>query len=47
MIVVSGNPLNDLSRLRNLDMVIKSGYIVNSPRPKKNAAVESELDKYI
>lgn len=47
MIVCRGNPLEDLTVLRQLDMVIKEGQILNHPKVKKMPEVERELDKYL
>ena len=47
IIVCAKNPLEDLSALRNLDMVIKEGYIIENPRPKKMPECEKELDKFL
>lgn len=47
MIVCAADPLKDLTALRRLDMVIKSGYRVEQPRVKKMENVERELDKFL
>lgn len=47
MIVCKENPLDDLTVLRKLDMVIKGGTIIDNPKLKKNKAIEQELDKYV
>lgn len=47
MIVVEKNPLYDLRALRNVDMVITQGKIIRSPKVKKRAVVEVELDKFL
>lgn len=47
MIVVEKNPLEDLRVLRKVDMVISGGKIVRSPKIKKRAIVETELDKFL
>ncbi len=47
MIVVKNNPLEDLSALRNVEMVIFEGQIHNNPKVKKIAIAERELDKYL
>ena len=47
MIVCAADPLKDLTALRRLDMVIKSGYRVERPRVKKMENVERELDKFL
>lgn len=46
-IVSAENPLEDLSALRNLSMVVARGEIVDISGLKKYAAVEAELDKYL
>ena len=47
MIVCAADPLADLTALRTLDMVIKSGYRVGHPQVKKMDNVERELDKFL
>ena len=47
IIVCAKNPLEDLSALRSLDMVIKEGYIIENPHPKKMPECEKELDKFL
>ena len=47
MIVCAADPLADLTALRTLDMVIKSGYRVEYPQVKKMDNVERELDKFL
>lgn len=47
MIVVEKNPLEDLRVLRKVDMIISGGKIVRSPKIKKRAIVETELDKFL
>ena len=47
MIVCTADPLADLTALRTLDMVIKSGYRVEHPKVKKMDNVERELDKFL
>ena len=47
MIVCKNNPLEDLTVLRNITMVIKEGHIINNPQVKKMENVERELDKYL
>ncbi|MCI9220350.1 MAG: amidohydrolase family protein [Lachnospiraceae bacterium] len=46
-IVCAGNPLDDLSVLRNLSMVVARGKIFRDPKVKKMPQVEAELDKFI
>ena len=47
LIVCSGNPLQNLSALRELDMVVKGGYRIDKPQIKKMDEVEHELDKFL
>lgn len=47
LIVCAKDPLADLSALRMLSMVIKGGYRVEHPSPKKLPEVERELDKFL
>lgn len=47
LIVCAKNPLDDLSALRSLDMVIRAGYRVEQPSIKKMPEVERELDKFL
>ena len=47
LIVGAKDPLADLSALRTLSMVIKDGYRVEHPAPKKLPEVERELDKFL
>ena len=47
LIVCAKDPLADLSALRTLSMVIKGGYRVEHPSPKKLPEVERELDKFL
>ncbi len=44
MIVMSRNPLDDLTALRDLDMIVVRGKIIENPRPKRNGNIERELD---
>ncbi len=45
MIVMSRNPLDDLTALRDLDMVVVRGEVINNPVPKRNETIEKELDE--
>ena len=45
--VTSKNPLEDLSALRNVDMVVARGNIIRKPNVKKMPEVERELDKFL
>ena len=47
MIVSKGNPLEDLTTLRDLSMVVSRGKVYNSPKVKKMANVEKEMDKFL
>ncbi len=47
MIVVSGNPLEDLRVLRKPDTVIARGEIYKNPKVKRNKKVDYELDKFL
>ena len=47
LIVCDDNPLEDLSRLRRLRYVMCRGKLVKNPRPRKMAAVEKALDRYL
>ncbi len=47
MVVLRGNPLEDLTSLRRPDKVIARGRVINNPKIKKFDYVEEELDKYI
>lgn len=47
LIVCSGNPLQNSSALRELDMVVKGGYRIDKPQIKKMDEVERELDKFL
>ena len=45
MIVMSKNPLDDLTALRDLDKVIVRGEVIDKPLPKRNETIEKELDE--
>ena len=47
LIVCDANPLEDLSRLRKLRYVMCRGSLIKNPRPRKMAAVEKALDRYL
>lgn len=47
MIVTDKNPLEDLTALRSVKMVMARGTLVRDPKVKKYKTVEQELDKYI
>ena len=47
LIVCEKDPLEDLTALRKLDMVIKDGWRIDHPAVKKMPQVERELDKFL
>ena len=47
MIVTAKNPLEDLLALRNLEMVVTGGTIIDHPKIKKRKQVEAALDKFL
>lgn len=47
LIVTAKNPLDDLSALRNVDMVVARGIVYRDAHVKKIKVVEDELDKYM
>lgn len=47
MIVTKENPLDNLAALRNVDMVIARGRMIDKPRVKINKLVEQELDRFL
>jgi imidazolonepropionase-like amidohydrolase len=47
LIVTAKNPLDDLRALRNVDMVVARGTIIDHPKIKKKKQVEAELDKFL
>ncbi len=47
MIVTAENPLEDLRALRNLEMVVARGSIIEHPKIKKRKQVEVELDRFL
>ena len=47
MIVTKNNPLDNLEALRNVDMVIARGRVIDSPKVKINKLVERELDRLL
>lgn len=46
-IVCEKNPLEDLTALRRLSMVVARGKVIREPKVKKMPEVEAELDKFI
>ena len=47
LIVTDENPLDDLTALRNVRMVMTRGKLIRDPHVKKYANVERELDKFL
>lgn len=47
MIVTKNNPLDNLEALRNVDMVIARGRVIDNPKVKINKLVERELDRFL
>ncbi len=47
LIVTKENPLKDLRALRNIDMVVARGEMIEHPKVKKRKNVETELDKFV
>ena len=47
MIVVPANPLEDLSVLRNVSMVIAGGNLIRNPKVKRMRSVDELLDRYM
>lgn len=47
MVVTAGNPLEDLTTLRNISAVISRGRHMEQPKVKKMKNVERELDKFL
>ncbi len=47
LIVTKKNPLKDLRALRNIDMVVTRGKIIEQPKVKVRKQVEEELDKFM
>ncbi len=47
MIVTSGNPLEDLTALRNVEMVIAQGKIINHPKYARRKDVDAALDPFL
>ena len=45
MIVTQVNPLENLTALRSLAMVMSQGKLISQPQVKHNAEVDRELDK--
>ena len=47
IIMVKDNPLEDLQALRNVKKVIARGHLYDSPKVKRNKAVDAQLDLYL
>ena len=47
LIVTARNPLEDLSALRRLELVVCRGRLVRRPAPKRNKEVDALLDPYL
>ncbi len=47
LIVTKENPLKDLRALRNIDMVVARGEMIEHPKVRKRKNVETELDKFV
>ncbi len=47
MIVTKKNPLEDLSALREVELVVTRGELIRNPRVKKMDSVEKALDRYL
>ncbi|WP_416325714.1 hypothetical protein [[Eubacterium] hominis] len=41
------NPLDDLTALRNIEMVVTRGKIIEHSKVKKVEEIEKELDKFL
>ena len=47
LIVVKGNPLEDLSVLRNVSMVVARGKLIRNPKNRKMKEIDRMLDRYM
>ena len=47
LIVTEDNPLDDLTTLRNVRMVMGQGVLLENPKVKKNPLLEEQLDKIL
>ena len=47
IIATKNNPLDDITALRNVSMVMASGKLINISKLKKDAETETELDKFL
>jgi len=47
LIVTARNPLNDLTALREVSMVVARGRLIQNPRVKKMPQVEDALDRFL
>lgn len=46
-VVTANNPLDDLTALRDIEMVVTQGKIIDQPKVKKDPEIEQELDKFL
>ena len=47
MIVTDGNPLEDLTVLRNVRMVMASGHLYRNPSVRRSAEIDRQLDPFL
>lgn len=47
IIVTAENPLEDLSALRKVSMVVANGRVIKNPKVRRKAIVDKELDKFL
>ena len=47
LIVTDGNPLEDLTTLRNVRMVMAAGRLLRDPVVKRKAILDEHLDRYL
>ena len=47
LIVTDGNPLEDLTTLRNVRMVMAAGRLLCDPVVKRKAILDEHLDRYL
>lgn len=47
LLIVEGNPLEDLKVLRKPDLVVTRGRVIDKPKYKIDEYIEEQLDKYI
>ena len=46
-IVMRRNPLEDLTALRQLEMVVCRGRVIKKPAPKRKKEIDALLDPYL